>query len=177
MRAESAWIAGCYTTAFDWIYYIWDQHKGESGRTCTPQAFSILSIGPRIPEKTEESRQPGRETLREMLGMEGFIESTTFTTWKQSEHISQMGNSISNDEALRRCLSKDLAQSGIVNPWQSVLMVRSNQRYPQCQFTLTYLEQNNVRSIYLGCTATNASNSSESSYGLCIQGCGPYTCI
>ena len=50
-----------------------------TGRTATPGAFNVTSLEPRTEEEKEEIRQLARDTLKEMLGMEGFISATTNT--------------------------------------------------------------------------------------------------
>lgn len=82
----------------------------------------------------------GRETLKEMLGMEDFVAATTvtcgkrqmtFTAWERSEHIKQMYQLASHKEAMHRFYGPQLAQEAITSIWQSP-KVRRNYRCPQC---------------------------------------------
>ena len=111
-----------------------------SGRNSTPEAFAVTSLEPRTPDEAQEIRQLARETLKEMLGLEGFIAATTitcgsrqmtFTAWEKREHIQQMLDVPSHREAMRRFYSPQLAQGAIVSVWQSP-SVRGYYRCHEC---------------------------------------------
>jgi heme-degrading monooxygenase HmoA len=112
-----------------------------SGRNATPQAFSVTSLEPRSEQEKEEIRLAGRETLKEMLGMEGFISATTvtcgnrqmtFTAWEKPENISQMRSSKHHSQATRGFYGTEFAQGGIISTWQMPTKVQTFQRCPEC---------------------------------------------
>jgi steroid delta-isomerase-like uncharacterized protein len=111
-----------------------------SGRNSTPEAFAVTSLEPRTPDEAQEIRQLARETLKEMLELEGFIAATTvtcgnrqmtFTAWEKNEHIKQMLNVTSHREAMQRFYSPQLAQGAIVSVWQ-LPSVRGYYRCQEC---------------------------------------------
>jgi steroid delta-isomerase-like uncharacterized protein len=112
-----------------------------SQRNSTRQAFSVTSIEPRTAEESEGIRQLGREILKEMLSMEGFIAATTvtcgnrqmtFSAWESSEYIHQMRNSQSHNESMRKFFGTELSAGGIIGLWETAPTVRTFQRCPQC---------------------------------------------
>jgi predicted ester cyclase len=111
-----------------------------SGRNSAAGAFSVTSLEPSTPESQEEIRQLGRETLKEMLAMDGFIAATsvtcgnrqlTFVAWEKDENIAQMRNSNTHNEAMRRYYNEDLTRGGVISVWQSPRTMHS-QRCPKC---------------------------------------------
>ena len=124
-----------------------------SGRTSTPGAFNVTSLEARTPAEREEVRQLGRETLKDMLGMEGFIAATTvtcgnrqmtFTAWEKSEQISQIRSSKTHNDAMRRFYGDELAQGAMIGVWPQGPKVHTMQRCPDCS-TMVTIERDNGR--------------------------------
>jgi len=111
-----------------------------SGRTGTPAGFAWTSLEPRTPAEAEEIKRLGRETLKDMLAMDGFIAATTvtcgkrqmtFSSWEKQEDIARLRNSKAHNEAMRRFYGQDLAQGGLIGKLQLEHMM-TMQRCPQC---------------------------------------------
>jgi steroid delta-isomerase-like uncharacterized protein len=99
-----------------------------SGRGGSPGAFTVTSLEGRTAAETEEIRKLGRETLMEMLQMDGFIAATvvtcgnrqmTFSAWEGEEDIARMQNSESHTDAVRRFYGKDLARGGVIGSFET----------------------------------------------------------
>lgn len=82
----------------------------QSGNKTKPGAFSITSIWNES-EQTAEIQSLARETMKDMLGMEGFIGITTarlggrgisITAWEKPENIAQIYTSLAHREAMKR---------------------------------------------------------------------------
>ncbi len=111
-----------------------------SGRGGTPGAFTVTSLEGRTAAETEEIGKLGRETLMEMLGMDGFIAATvvscgnrqmTFSAWERQEDVARMQNSESHTDAVRRFYGKDLARGGVIGSFETK-HVMAMQRCKQC---------------------------------------------
>jgi len=112
-----------------------------SGSTATPQGFSATSLEPRTPAEREEIRNLGREIMKEMLGMEGFIAASTvncgnrqmtFSAWEKAEHAHQLRNSAAHGEAMRKFFGKELAAGGMISQWRPAAAPHTFGRCPQC---------------------------------------------
>jgi steroid delta-isomerase-like uncharacterized protein len=130
-----------------------------SGSTATPQGFSVTSLEPRTPAEREEIRNLGRETMKEMLRMEGFIAASsvncgnrqmTFSAWETAEHAHQLRNSAAHGEAMRRFFGKELAAGGMISHWQPATAPRTFGRCPRCEKMVNIDRSNGL----CGCGAT-----------------------
>jgi steroid delta-isomerase-like uncharacterized protein len=99
-----------------------------SGRGGRPGAFTVTSLEGRNAAETEEIRKLGRETLMEMLQMDGFIAATvvscgnrqmTFSAWERQEDVARMQSSESHTDAVRRFYGKDLARGGVIGSFET----------------------------------------------------------
>ncbi len=99
-----------------------------SGRGGNPGAFTVTSLEGRTPEDAEEIKKLGRETLMEMLGMDGFIAATvvacgnrqmTFSAWEREEDVARMRSSESHTDAVRRFYGRDLAHGGVIGSFET----------------------------------------------------------
>lgn len=111
-----------------------------SGRGGDPGAFTVTSLEGRTPAETEEIKKLGRETLMEMLGMDGFIAATvvacgnrqmTFSAWERPEDVARMRNSESHADAVQRFYGRDLARGGVIGSFETK-HVMAMQRCRQC---------------------------------------------
>ncbi|MFV1921203.1 MAG: ester cyclase [Methylotenera sp.] len=96
----------------------------QSGKKSKPGAFSITSIW-NEQEETAEVQRLSRETMKEMMGMEGFIGITTarlggrgitITAWEKPEQVSQIMHSPSHKEAMKQFWS-NLSSAGYTSVW------------------------------------------------------------
>lgn len=119
-----------------------------SGRNSEPGAFSVTSLEPRTPEEIEEVRQLSRDTLMDMLGMDGFIAATTvtcgnrqmtFVAWENEENIAQIRSSKPHNEAMKRYYGKELGQGALISVWKLARSIHS-QRCPKCD-TMVVVER------------------------------------
>ncbi len=99
-----------------------------SGRGGSPGAFTVTSLEGRNPAEAAEISGLGRETLMEMLGMDGFIAATvvtcgnrqmTFSAWERQEDVARMRNSESHTDAVGRFYGKDLARGGVIGSFEA----------------------------------------------------------
>lgn len=99
-----------------------------SGRGGSPGAFTVTSLEGRTPAEAVEIGKLGRETLMEMLGMDGFIAATvvtcgnrqmTFSAWEHQDDVARMRNSESHTDAVRRFYGKDLARGGVIGSFEA----------------------------------------------------------
>ncbi|MHB8494306.1 MAG: ester cyclase [Casimicrobiaceae bacterium] len=99
-----------------------------SGRGGSPGAFTVTSLEGRTPAEAAEISRLGRETLMEMLGMDGFIAATvvtcgnrqmTFSAWERQEDVARMRNSESHTDAVGRFYGKDLARGGVIGSFET----------------------------------------------------------
>jgi len=99
-----------------------------SGRGGSPGAFTVTSLEGRTAAETEEIRKLGRETLMEMLQMDGFIAATvvtcgnrqmTFSAWERQEDVARMQSSESHTDAVRRFYGRDLARGGVIGSFET----------------------------------------------------------
>ena len=99
-----------------------------SGRGGSPGAFTVTSLEGRTPAETEEIGKLGRETLMEMLGMDGFLAATvvtcgnrqmTFSAWERQEDVAHMRDSESHTDAVRRFYGRDLARGGVIGSFET----------------------------------------------------------
>jgi steroid delta-isomerase-like uncharacterized protein len=123
-----------------------------SGRNFEPGAFSVTSLEPRTPEEIEEIRQLSRDTLTDMLGMDGFIAATTvtcgnrqmtFVAWENEESIAQIRSSKPHNEAMKRYYGKELGQGALISIWKLAHSIHS-QRCPKCD-TMVVVERSDGR--------------------------------
>ncbi|MBU6483546.1 MAG: ester cyclase [Betaproteobacteria bacterium] len=123
-----------------------------SGRGGSPGAFTVTSLEGRTPAETEEIGKLGRETLMEMIGMDGFIAATvvtcgnrqmTFSAWERQDDVARMRNSESHADAVGRFYGKDLARGGVIGSFETT-HVMAMERCRKCG-KMVNIERSNGR--------------------------------
>ncbi len=96
----------------------------QSGNKTKPGAFSITAIW-NDASQTAEIQSRSRETMKQMMGMEGFIGITsarlgergiTITAWEKPENVAQIMANPTHQEAMKQFHSK-LSNGGVTSVW------------------------------------------------------------
>ena len=127
----------------------------QTGKPDKPGAFAITGIW-NSDEHTPEIRDRGRDTVKELLKMEGFIgaalarageRSITVTAWNRPEDVSRILQSQSHNEAKKRFWD-DLGDAAYFSVWVP----------------------HHINPIWVRCSECRKMNSYEKSNGLCACG-------
>jgi steroid delta-isomerase-like uncharacterized protein len=127
----------------------------QTGMPDKPGAFAITGIW-NSDEDTPEIRDRGRDTVKELLKMEGFIgaalarageRSITVTAWNRPEDVSRILQSQSHNEAKKRFWD-DLGDAAYFSVWVP----------------------HHINPIWVRCSECRKMNSYEKSNGLCACG-------
>jgi heme-degrading monooxygenase HmoA len=99
----------------------------QTGKNIKPGAFSITMLQGRSDE-AEQISQLGREIVKEMLAMQGFISwmgmkvghrMLTVTAWETPEDHKQLYSGGTHPEAVQKFLGPELAGGGMTSVWSS----------------------------------------------------------
>ena len=127
----------------------------QSGNKTKPGAFSITSIWNDV-EQTAEIQALARETMKDMLGMEGFIGITTarlagrgvtIAAWEKPENIAQIYTSPAHREAMKK-FWPNLSKGAYASVWIP----------------------HHINPLYVRCFVCNKMSDSEKSAGVCECG-------
>jgi steroid delta-isomerase-like uncharacterized protein len=127
----------------------------QSGKKTKPGAFSITSIW-NDQDETAEIQSLSRETMKEMMSMEGFIGITTarlggrgitVTAWEKPENVSQVMTSPSHREAMKK-FWPNLSSSAYTSVWIP----------------------HHINPLWVRCSVCSKMNDSEKSVGTCSCG-------
>lgn len=127
----------------------------QSGKKTKPGAFSITSIWNDI-EQTAEIQSLSRDTMKEMMSMEGFIGITTarlggrgitITAWEKPENVSQIMTSPTHREAMKK-FWPNLSTGAYTSVWIP----------------------HHINPLWVRCQACSKMNDSEKSAGVCACG-------
>ena len=127
----------------------------QSGNKTKPGAFSITSIW-NDAEQTAEIQALAKDTMKDMLGMEGFIGITTarlggrgitITAWEKPENIAQIYTSPAHREAMKR-FWPNLSKGANTSVWIP----------------------HHINPLYVRCTVCKKLSDSEKSAGVCECG-------
>lgn len=98
----------------------------QTGKTTKPGAFGITSIQARSDEEVQEIRDLSRQTVVEMLPMEGFIgwvgmiighRMLTVTAWESPDNPRQLLRGGTHQEAMGRFFGPELAAGAWTSVW------------------------------------------------------------
>jgi steroid delta-isomerase-like uncharacterized protein len=124
----------------------------QSGKRVKPGAFSITSLW-NSAEQYEEIRDLSRDTMKDMLGMEGFIgvatvriggRGVTISAWEEPENVRNIMKSKAHSEAMKRFWS-NLSDAAYISVWTP----------------------DHINPLWVRCGACNKMNDYEKSNGLC----------
>ena len=127
----------------------------QSGNKTKPGAFSITSIWNEV-EQTAEIQALARDTMKDMLGMEGFIGITTarlagrgvtIAAWEKPENVAQIYTSPAHREAMKK-FWPNLSKGAYASVWIP----------------------HHINPLYVRCTVCNKLSDSEKSAGVCECG-------
>lgn len=127
----------------------------QSGNKTKPGAFSITSIWNDV-EQTAEIQALARDTMKDMLGMEGFIGITTarlagrgitITAWEKPENVAQIYTSPAHREAMKK-FWPNLSKGAYASVWIP----------------------HHINPLYVRCFVCNKMSDSEKSAGVCECG-------
>lgn len=99
----------------------------QSGRTDFPEVFAITSLEARDDDAVAAIQDSARQSLTELLGLEGFLGATTATTgrrlvtvsaWSDAETPRRMVGQGAHGSATRAFMAGDLARSGRTTLWR-----------------------------------------------------------
>jgi steroid delta-isomerase-like uncharacterized protein len=100
----------------------------QTGKNIKPGAFSITMLQGRSEEEAQQISQLGREIVKEMLAMQGFISwigmnvgdrMMTVTAWETPEDHKQLYSGGAHPEAVQKFLGPELAAGGMTSVWSS----------------------------------------------------------
>jgi hypothetical protein len=100
----------------------------QTGKNIKPGAFSITMLQGRSDDEAEQISQLGREIVKEMLAMQGFISwmgmnvgdrMLTVTAWETPEDHKQLYSGGTHSEAVQKFLGPELAAGGMTSVWSS----------------------------------------------------------
>lgn len=98
----------------------------QTGRTRPPGAISVTTLHARGDEQAAQVRDYSRQTMREMLDMEGFLGATnggigqrmyTISAWEDPEQPRQLMANGTHREAMKPFFSGEVASSGFTSVW------------------------------------------------------------
>lgn len=127
----------------------------QSGKKTKPGAFSITSIWNEA-EQTAEITSLSRDTMKDMMGMEGFIGITTarlggrgitITAWEKPENVAQIMTSPAHREAMKK-FWPNLSSGAYTSVWIP----------------------HHINPLYVRCSVCNKMSDSEKSAGICECG-------
>ena len=127
----------------------------QSGNKTKPGAFSITSIWNDV-DQTNEIQALARDTMKDMLGMEGFIGITTarlagrgitITAWEKPENVAQIYTSPAHREAMKK-FWPNLSKGAYASVWIP----------------------HHINPLYVRCFVCNKLSDSEKSAGVCECG-------
>lgn len=127
----------------------------QSGNKTKPGAFSITSIWNDV-EQTAEIQALARDTMKDMLGMEGFIGITTarlagrgvtIAAWEKPENVAQIYTSPAHREAMKK-FWPNLSKGAFASVWIP----------------------HHINPLYVRCFVCNKMSDSEKSAGVCECG-------
>ncbi len=113
----------------------------QSGKSVKPGAFSITALYARSDEEADAVRDYGRQTVQDMMGMEGFIGWTgttigrrllTVTAWEHPDNPRQLMESAVHQEAMRKFFGTELAAGGMISVWAPHHLGAMWTRCPAC---------------------------------------------